>query len=185
MKKIILSVICFTSLCLINLVAQAKIPDEYWNIPMTQINPVLAELYVATQGQSMKPFNIDPTPDILFNKLELTSIAQMDGTTMQTRKGAVVLSGNTVSVELLTYNGSNLILKSTFYILCNLQKKTNSLIRLSIIPTKGNSFDLTLTSYDMYGDPRAASDLAQLFTVWGQLFNVWYSEDSVNQLLRS
>ncbi len=59
---------------------QAKIPADFWSFPMKGINPVLAELYAATQGQSLAPFSIDPTPDILFNKIELKSVTQMDGT---------------------------------------------------------------------------------------------------------
>lgn len=163
---------------------QAKIPADFWSFPMKGINPVLAELYAATQGQSLAPFSVDPNPDILFNKMDFKSITQMDGTTIKTVKGKTSLMGNTVNVELLTYNGASLVLKSTIYILCDMQSKSNTLVRLKIVPSEGNTLDLSVSSYDLYNDSQAASDLAQFFTVWGKFFNVWYADDSVTKNLR-
>jgi hypothetical protein len=182
MKKFIVFIGClFIS---VSVFSQAKIPAEFWTFPMKGINPILAELYAATQGGSIAPFNIDPTPDILFNKMDFQTISQMDGTTIKTVKGKTTLVGNTVSIELLTYNGSTLILKSTISILCNLQAKSNALTRLQIVGSSGSPIDISVTSYDMYNDSQAASDLAQFFTVWGKFFNIWYSKDTITQYLR-
>jgi hypothetical protein len=75
-------------------------------------------------------------------------------------------------------------MKSTMFILCDMQAKSNAIVRLTIAPTGGGTFDLSLTSYDLYNDPQAASDLAQFFTVWGKFFSVWYADDSVTKYLR-
>ena len=182
MKKYL--AICISAIMAMAATGQAKIPADFWSFPMKGINPVLAELYAATQGQSLAPFSIDPTPDILFNKIELKSVTQMDGTTIKTVKGKTFLTGNTVSIELITYNGPSMVMKSTMYILCNMQAKSNAIVRLIIAPVEGDTIDLSLTSYDWYNDPQAASDLAQFFTIWGKFFSVWYDDDSVTKYLR-
>lgn len=185
MKKKLVLVVGVLFMTAVTVFAQAKIPTEFWTFPMKGINPVLAELYAASQGRGLTPFNIDPTPEILFNQLELKSVTQMDGTTIKTVKGKTTLSGNTVSVELLTYNGSALIIKSTISIYCNMQAKENYLARLQIVPTSGDAIDVSVSSYDMYNDSQAATDLAQFFTIYGQFFKIWYTDESVKKYLRS
>ncbi|MBN2655836.1 MAG: hypothetical protein JXR86_02145 [Spirochaetales bacterium] len=167
-----------------SLYAQTSIPEDFWTSPIQGINLVLSELYAATQGQTIEPFSMDPTPDILFNKVNFRIDTQMDGTVVKTVKGKTSLSGNTVSFELLTYQGASLVIKSVVSVFCNLQAKQNKLVRLQIIPADGNSIDLSVASYDLYGDPIAANNLAQFFTVYSQLFYLWYDYDSVEEYLR-
>ena len=131
----------------------------------------------------MLKLDLHITPEILFHKLTLFSKKQMDGTTIQTYKGKTNLSGDTVSFELKTYKDSSLMMTTTLYILCNFESKKNILTRMRVVPTDGETIDLSISSYDIDSDYQAAYELSQFFGVWSQLFNLWYSSDSVAEYL--
>ena len=178
MKK--LSVLLFVLLIVFSLSGQTKIPEIFWQLPFYRMNNIIDLLQAG--GLNQKTFKDDPNPDLLYKKIKYQNYQQLDGTFVRTTLGKQYLKGNIVNIELLTYNGKELIVTAEIAIYCDVKKKQNFIYSLTIKNKNGIQNILSISRYD-FNDEYVVGEISALYGAFFYLFPIWYDKEDLGKYL--
>jgi hypothetical protein len=167
-KHFLMWVLCSLSICLF---AQAGIPDDFWNTPMKDFNPIM-------KMAGKWNYKNDPTPGLLFRKLAFQDYQNAEGTTIKTAYvGARVQESNIVIELKMDFDSDS----SKALVYFNLDKKANNnqIMRIILNTTNGQSADQKIDKYDM-NNSKCFIQISQLYGMLSGLMNMWHTHDQLS-----